>query len=348
VRFPRVQITLVVAETEFSAKQTMLRAIGVFLSAAVLACSGSDPSQAHETRGHVVVAVTIDWEGAYVTPDGLDALDAVRDEIPGAPITHFVSAGYFTKQPADPAGIDSLRRAVRPGDELAVHLHGWRSLATKAGIEPRLSPSFLSGTDALLDLGDSDAGFDVDLDAYTSTELRILLRTSRQLLATLGSPISKSFRAGGYLGTPRVLQAIRDEGFVVDSSATDAGPLPEGVFRTRVAEIWPDVAASAQPSRIPLRGGHLVELPIAAIADYMQADKILKLLEDAAARLAHAPQVDVFVVLAFHHETGADFGPELSDALKTARARADLSQQLVFVTIEDMARRSHLDAPARK
>ncbi len=327
------------------------RVFAALLSLTTAACSRDMPGDATgqgtpKQSGQIVVAVTVDWEGAYALPEGLDALDSVRVELAGAPITHFVSAGYFTKQPPDPSTAEAIRHALRPGDELAVHLHGWSSLAARAGVQPRISPSFLTGTDKLLELGDGDLGFDLDLDAYTATDLRILLRTSRQLLGTLGVPVSKSFRAGGYLGTPRLLQAIRDEGFTVDSSAADASQLPdESSFRARVEQLWPDVDATTQPFRIPQRGGHLIELPIAAIADYTTAARIIELFIRAQAALARQPQTSVYIVLAFHQETAGDFAPEISDALHAVRQQAGLSKDLVFVTIEQMARRTALAAP---
>ena len=72
-------------------------------------CSRASPP----ANGRIVVALTIDWEGAYVSPDGLDALDEFRRALGPAPLTHFVSAGYFTKDRPDPAAAVSITAAVR-------------------------------------------------------------------------------------------------------------------------------------------------------------------------------------------------------------------------------------------
>jgi predicted deacetylase len=302
-------------------------------------CSRASPP----ANGRIVVALTIDWEGAYVSPEGLDALDEFRKALGSAPLTHFVSAGYFTKDRPDPTAARFITEAVRKGDELAVHLHAWRSLAKASGIDPKLSPSFLTGTDKLLEFEDGDVGFDTDLDTYGVPELRALVRTSRRLLEQLHTPVSRTFRAGGYLGTPKVLQAIREEGFTVDSSATDFRQLDERkdeVLPERIHAIWPDVDTTTQPWLVRAPGGSLLEMPIAAFADYATADEIVAVFEAARARLLRAPGRDVFVVVGFHQETAHDFSGRLVEAMKKVRGRPELAGSLVFTTVEDAAERA--------
>lgn len=301
----------------------------------VAACSSSGSKTA--AKGRIVVAITIDWEGAVLDDDGLDALDALRKTLgPTTPMTHFVSAAYFTKEQPDTTATASIRQALHKGDELAVHLHAWRSLARASQIEPKLAPSFLTGTNELLEFPDGDVGFDVDLDAYNVAELRALLRTSRQLLEPAGT-VSKSFRAGGYLGTPKVLQAIRDEGYRVDSSATDHRQLDERkdeVLPKRIAEIWPKVDTTSQPFLVPGQGRPLVEIPIAAFADYAEAAEMAAVFDAAHARLQKDPNRDVFVVFGFHQETATHFAGRIAEAVTTVRARRELADQLLFTTIE--------------
>lgn len=304
-------------------------------------------------RGRIVVAITIDWEGAYLSADGLDALDDVRRGVP-APMTHFVSAAYFTKDRPDPKAAATITQEFRKGDELAVHLHAWRSLARASGIEPRLSPSFLTGTDKLLEFEDGDVGFDTDLDAYSVTDLRVLVRTSRRLLEEIHLPVSRTFRAGGYLGTPKVLQAIQAEGFAVDCSATDPRQLDQGkdeALPGRLRAIWPGVQPASQPwwIRAPggAPGGPLLEMPIAAFADYASAAQIVAVFEAAHARLRDDPRRDVFVVVGFHQETAQDFAGRLREALDQVRARREIADELVFATVEDAAARARRTAAQR-
>lgn len=278
-----------------------------------------------------------------MSPEGLDALDALRKGLGPAPMTHFVSAAYFSKEKVDPTAVRSIREMVREGDELAIHLHAWRSLAKASGLTPKLSPSFLTGTDKLLEFEDGDVGFDTDLDVYGVPELRALLRTSRKLLEEAKLPISKSFRAGGYLGTPKVLQALREEGFDVDSSATDYRQLDERkdeVLPKRIRAIWPSVETGSQPFLIEGPGAALLELPIAAFADYASAAEIAGVIEAAHARLQKDSTRDVFVVIGFHQETAEEFGGRIGEAMAKVRAKKELAGALELVTVTAAAERA--------
>ena len=316
---------------------------------AIAGCSlwSCGSSSGPAAKGRVVVALTVDWEGAYLSADALDALDALRERLGTAPMTHFVSAAYFTKpNPMSTAGA-TIARAVRKGDELALHLHAWRSLAVAGGLEPKLSPSYVSGTNKLLEFEDGDVGYDIDLDAYTVPELRVLLRTSRLLLEPTRLPVSKSFRAGGYLGTPKVLQAIREEGFTVDSSAMESRQLSDpadSALQKRVKGLWPSVESTTQPWRI--QGTDLLELPIAAFADHATADEMVALVEGAHGRLQREPARDVFVVFAFDLETATEFAPRIGDAVERVRARRELADVLVLASVATAAVRARGALPA--
>jgi hypothetical protein len=312
----------------------------------------------------VVVALTIDWEGAYLAPEGLDALEQLRGRVGDAPMTHFVSAAYFTKEPRDGQNAmvaATISRAVRKGDELALHLHAWKSLALAGGLPPKLAPSYLTGTDKLLEFEDGDVGFDTDLDAYSVPELRVLLRTSRLLLEPTHIRVSRSFRAGAYLGTPKVLQAIREEGFTVDSSATDARQLEEptaDALPRRVKAIWPGVDSTTQPWLVRAQGGgssaaagstELLEIPVAALADHASTEEMVAIVEAAYARLQKDPGRDVFVVLELELEIAHDYGGRIGDAVEKLRAHRELADHLVFATIASAAERARgMMAPSPK
>lgn len=322
--------------------------IWAYLAATVVGCSSSS-APPPPAKGRIVVALTIDWEGAYLSPDGLDALDELRRGLGPIPMTHFVSAAYFTKDRPDPAAGATIAKAIVDGDELAVHLHAWRSLAKASGLSPKLSPSFLTGTDKLLEFEDGDLGFDTDLDAYGVPELRAMLRTSRRLLGQTRVAVSSSFRAGGYLGTPKVLQAIREEGFTVDSSAADYRQLDERkdeVLPKRIRAIWPGVETTSQPWRVDAPGAPLLEMPVSALADYATTAEIIAVFEAAYARLQKGPGRDVFVVLGFHLETAADFAGRIREAIEKVRQRREIADELVFTSVTKAADRArHALAP---
>jgi predicted deacetylase len=245
---------------------------------------------------------TIDWEGAYVSRTAGCARRFRRAL--GRRGTLCLGAHHETVGLTAP---HLITQAVRKGDELAVHLYAWCSLAKAGGIEPKLSPSFLTGTDKLLEFEDGDVGFDTDLDAYGVTELRVLLRTSRRLLEQTHLPVSKTFRAGGYLGTPKVLQAIREEGFAVDSSATDFRQLDERkdeVLPKRIQAIWPGAfrrpnrGSSARRAALRSRC-RSPRSPTTHADDRRRVRKPRTLVAEGSWR-------DVFVVVGFHQETAHD------------------------------------------
>jgi hypothetical protein len=299
------------------------------------ACSGKPAA-----KGRIVVAVSLDWEGASVSSEGLDAVDVLRKQLGAAPLTHFVSAAYFTKDVPDPRAASLIAGALRPGDELAVHLHAWRSLARASGIEPKLSPSFATGTDKLFEFEDGDVGFDTDLDVYSVPELRALIRTSRRLLEQTHVTVSRTFRAGGYLGTPKVLQAIREEGYTVDSSATDYRQIDEGkdtFMLKRVQEVWPKTEATTQPYFLDEASHQVLEMPIAATADYVTAADVVITFEAAEARLKKDPTHDVFVVIGCNQETADDFAARLGEAIAKVRTEHPLADHLWFTTVEKAA-----------
>jgi len=179
-----------------------------------------------------------------------------------------------------------------------------------------------------------------------------MLRTSRRLLEQTRVPVSKTFRAGGYLGTPKVLQAIREEGFTVDSSATDYRQLDErkdAVLPKRINEIWPGVEMMSQPWLVDARGGPLLEMPIAAFTDSATAAEIVGVFEAAHARLQKEPARDVFVVIGFHQETAEEFAPRLGEAMAKVRGRKELAGELVFTSVASAAERARRAlAPAPK
>jgi len=313
-----------------------VRALWLLLVVLFGACSSTAPTPA---KGKIVVAMTIDWEGDDLSKENLDAVDDLRKTLGAVPLTHFVSAAYATKQHAKSTVPAAIAREVRPGDELAVHLHAWQSLARASGLAPKVEPSFLTGTDEVLQLGDGDVGFDTDLDAYDVPALRAMLVESRKELEKVG-PVSKSFRAGGYLATPKMLLALGDEGYAVDSSAIDPHrlhDLDDDQWQQRLSQVWPRIDATTQPFYLRAGPVQLLELPIALVVDYASTAELVSVIEVAHAHLVQDPGHDVFVVVAFHLETLSDFSGRLVDAITTVRANSAIAGELMYATVDEAA-----------
>jgi hypothetical protein len=327
-------------EAARSAPALAAAAVILFLGAA----PGCDRSGSSGAAGDgraapaVHIAVSVDWEGAYFRPESLDALEAFRRENPGVPLTHMISAAYYTKPGADPVeATREIRLALQKGDETGLHVHAWKSLLAASGVQPRNGPSFLDRTGELLRVQD-DTGFDLDLGVLTVAELRAVMKKSRQILEAERLPLGPSFRAAGWLGTPNVLEAARAEGFTIDSSATDLAWLDEkevAYLRQRLGQVWSRVDQNTQPFWIETAAGRMLEMPdTGAMADYLTVIEMEKHVERAAAAVRAAPQRPVFVHLGFHAETADDFAPRLSEALSRLRAR---DTPMVFETLSRSA-----------
>jgi hypothetical protein len=298
----------------------------------------------------VHIAISIDWEGAFFRTEALDALDTFRRDNPGVPLTHMLNAAYYTKPGADRTeATREIRLAVKKGDETGLHIHAWRSLVDAAGVKMRAGPSFLSESGEIMTIED-DTGFDVDLRAFTTAELRAVMRKARQILEAEHMKLGPSFRAGGWMAGPGVLEAARAEGFTIDTSATDPAWFDEEEARTlqgRLRQVWSRVDQTTQPFWIETPADRILEMPdTGAMADYLTVPEIQAHVERAVAAMRAAPDRPVFVHLGFHAETADDYATRLSQALSTLRAR---NTPMVFETLSrsaELARRS-LEAQAR-
>ncbi|HKE17002.1 MAG TPA: hypothetical protein VKB80_19145 [Kofleriaceae bacterium] len=334
--------------TEPAARRLVLALLLAASAGAAAACSKSG-SEGAVGSPVVHIAISIDWEGAYFRTEALDAVDRFRRDNPGVPLTHMLNAAYYTKADADPTeATREIRLAVKKGDETGLHIHCWKSLLEASGVKMRAVPSFLGSEGGMVIEG--DPGFDLDLSAFTVAEVRAVMKKSRQILDAEHIAVGPSFRAGGWIGTPGVLEAARAEGFTIDSSATDPAWLdePEGrALQARLRQVWSRVDQTTQPFWIDTPAGRILEMPdTGAMADYLTVPEIQAHVERAVAAVRAAPGRPVFVHLGFHAETADDFAPRVSQALSVLRAR---KTPMVFETMSrsaELARRA-LEAQAR-
>jgi len=100
------------------------------------------------------------------------------------------------------------------------------------------------------------------------------------------------------------------------------------------------VETTSQPWFASAPGGPVLEIPIAAFADYATAAEIVAVFEAAHARLHKDPGRDVFVVLGFHQETAHEFAGRIHEAMEKVRGNKELADGLVFTTVESAAQRA--------
>ena len=87
----------------------------------------------------VVVLISVDWDGHSLLPENIGAMAAFRamPDFRHIPLTHFLSAGYFSL--SEQASWRVIRPEIRRGmrlniDECALHVHCYRSLLEGAGV----------------------------------------------------------------------------------------------------------------------------------------------------------------------------------------------------------------------
>lgn len=227
-------------------------------------------------KGGIAVLVSVDWEGFTLKANDLAAMEQFRRQNKEIPFVHFLNAAYYTKFNADPPAVTAaIKRVLLPIDELGLHIHGWRSLFEAAGVKYRNTPRYDNLVWPVTEDRTVDVGETVQISAYSQAELERVIAFSVTTLEAHGFGRAKSFRAGAWLATAPVLQALVAEHFVYDHSAIPAILLDEGIVGRdwRLPEVlpsvWPDTTIRTQPYTITTSNGHIIEIPDnGALADW--------------------------------------------------------------------------------
>ncbi len=316
------------------------------LAALAAGCSGApaQTEQHEEVRGKILVVVTVDWEGRDLTEANIGAMEALRARRPDVPLVQFLNAAYFTKPGADAAATETqIRRALSDGDELGLHIHGWKRLFEAAGVEFRSSPTFWDPDGVVTSGCGFDCGHEVPISAYTEPELEQVIAFSVDTLDAQGFGRPTSFRAGGWMAKDNVRSALAAQGFVTENSAvpseylaSEIGDLP---LFTWVDELWQGTTAASQPHELETEHGPILEIPDnGALADYMLPAEMVDVFHEAREALEADPKKDVVVSIGFHQETAAKYLPRVDEALDVIlKESEDDAVPLRFVTAADLA-----------
>lgn len=281
-------------------------------------------------RGGVQIVVSVDWEGRNLDPANLRAMSEFRAAMPGVRIVQFLNAAYFTKPGANSAETEAqIRTTLRPSDELGLHIHGWKRLFEASGVKFRATPNFW-GTNELSGDCTFDCGHEVPISAYDEAELEKVIRFSILTLEGNGLGHARSFRAGGWMAKDNVRQALVANGIAWDSSAVPtaylAGELQGLPVLDWLGDLWRGTTATSQPYTIATPAGALKEVPDnGALADYVTADEMVDVFQQAKARYLKNKTQPQVVSIGFHQETAARYLPRVRDALTRidAIARAE-------------------------
>ena len=133
-----------------------------------------------------------------------------------------------------------------------------------------------------------------------------------------------------------MLEAIRAEGLIVDSSATDASWHAEELaglpLLERLQELWADVDRLTQPYLVETAHGEVLEMPdTGALADYLSGAEMNEHVEGL---LEAMPEEGLFFGhIGFHQETADRFLPGIVECLE----RWADDERVRFVTLEAAA-----------
>jgi len=227
----------------------------------------------------IYISLCIDWEGDHFR--NLSELNQLLNEMGShIPVTHFICPAYFYRFPNE--AVQSIQSAIRPVDEVGLHLHCFKSLIKKVeGVKFKTAHNFYRKNEPLIQMRDwllnyfppnarayalekLVSGRGVPLSVYTPEEIkRILLHAAWLLKNELNLDAVNSFRAGGWIASDEVLQALSAVNIEIDSSAVSPEILSQGyeedwagnncddyneyypIFTDYIKELWGrDVQAS--------------------------------------------------------------------------------------------------------
>jgi hypothetical protein len=283
------------------------------------------------------IVVSVDWEGEEVSARDIKAMQEFRETFPDIKILHFLNAAYFTKPNADVTKLrKEIQSVLRPGDEHGLHIHGWKSLFEAAGVNYRNSPSFFGA--APRSICSVDCGHDIKISAYSVSELRKVIRYSTDLLQKQGFDRPRSFRAGGWMATKEVLQALSKEGLTLDSSALPAHHLdssPSRHLQNLVKATWPSTEDTTQPYEMSFGSNKIVELPDnGCLADYMTPRQTLETVKKNVELWRQDQKREIYVTIGFHHESATTYLPRFTKTIELIKAYAAQKQlPIVFADL---------------
>jgi len=304
------------------------------------------PERAQARNGKIFITISVDWEGRDLDQRNLTAMSSFRQRFRTLPLLHFLNAAYFTRPYQDAAKArEKILSVMRPVDETGLHIHSWKSLVEASGVDYRHYPKWtprIYHESQVLSCAYSDCGHEVPLWAYSSAEIRKIVRFSKDMLVRKGFDSPVSFRAGGWMADTKVLEVIASEGFRFDSSS-----VPTVLFGNQLngyaipgwaEQLWPGMSPASQPWPIFYGDQTLIEMPDnGCLSDYMTGEEMVKVFQKNRELWESRPDQDVYIHFGFHQETAQYYLERLIYALDRIlnEAKSD-NLPVYFTTFSDL------------
>ncbi len=268
----------------------------------------------------------MDWEGCDLEAHNLKSIREFKQKWK-CPITHYLNASYYTNPKTKDLNItDEIKSILTQDDELGLHLHAPKHFVENAQVELKTSPTFSS-------FGDYNAGEEfgqeVMLHGYSKDEIKKMISFSTSILNKKGFRGIFSFRAGGWMCDEKIVEALEEENFHYESSATVAsllnGSTWEGDNLQRYIElIWDDITPQSKPYWLESSQKKIIEIPnnLGAI-DYWQ-DHWIDELVDISIKNSQQDK-DYICVINSHQETFEKNAYKLDQYLKKISKEFEVS-----------------------
>ena len=275
-------------------------------------------AQLYLQRSHpLYVLVTNDWDRSYKEESWLERQEELHANHPTMKMTHFVGPYTFTDPEVSTQHAADLAAWVTGmaadfDDEIGLHVHPYCNFVETTSVPCHHEPSFGYVTD--------ETGYTVELCSYSLEESEILFAEAKALFEANGLGTPTSFRAGGWTAQIHTLEALANQGFLVDSSAANWARLEEWEGLTDAGlyewnqENWASIDDTSQPyypsqadilsSEAPVLS--ILELPDnGALVDYVDAYEIIEMFE--ANWPGGAPLLQPTTYVTGYHPVSYDF-----------------------------------------
>ncbi|MFS8131421.1 MAG: hypothetical protein ACMG57_05615 [Candidatus Dojkabacteria bacterium] len=222
----------------------------------------------------IYVAWTIDWEGIDPGKQNMENVAKIADEYK-IPLSHFFSPRTLINLKITDARkkeiINWLKsRIANSGDEIDMLLHFQFDLVEEAGVDAKFK-------EKTWDNGLS--GYDIPGTVYNYDEYSKILSWGKKKITDAGLPTPKGFRAGGWFINEENLRAVKDTGFLYDSSSIKPIELGEN----KMIQDW-NVTSITQPYKLDPKNKNsksedassTFEIPINGGDTYINTDQDIK------------------------------------------------------------------------
>lgn len=308
----------------------------------------------------VIISITVDWECENFR-NLSDLLELRRRIGKNIPLTHFICPAYFTRRIKN--SDKKIKKAVFSNDEIALHVHSFESLIRASEVEFRTSPDFFHRftpeVEAFMKILPKkfqfkNTGRGVPISAYNYDEIVKILNTSREILTkNFGVEKISGFRAGGWMCSDTVFDALCDTGFNYDSSAAPPEVLSHGFgenyfgnmhddygenfgeFTEFIIKLWgyetqdsyflkntyfknscPDNYLSVYTQ--PFKVNTITEMPNnASMSDYASSKTMRRVLDRGISEIKSGRQTPFFINTGFHQEGNIAFKIPIFDFISS-------------------------------